>query len=319
MPGTLSMLGPQATRESAPSFGFGSGTRAHREKVFISQEHSSLSSGESPGPAVYTQIPAVGIQQDSLKHSAAHYGFGTSDRDMVARVFISHEHAALTAPKGVPGANYEQETSVGKQANSKRATLPYYSFGSSTRDDANKVFISREHAKITGGAKLHEGPKYEISAVTGSLGTQAASYGPTGFQRHIKNGTQPSWAMGKAERFGKSSTGSSVAPGPGAYTTATAVSKQVISTKPSLPLYGFGSSTRDHQEKVFISPEHSAVTGGGEAPGPGTYPMGPMTGAKVASSRQVTGKSWGFGTSQRFHDPLAKTRAANPGPGMYMI
>ena len=56
--GTRTTFGSQSSsrRRSAPSFGFGSGTREMQEKVFVSQEHAALSSGgvRSPGPAVYT-------------------------------------------------------------------------------------------------------------------------------------------------------------------------------------------------------------------------------------------------------------------------
>ena len=46
-------------------------------------------------------------------------------------------------------------------------------------------------------------------------------------------------------------------PGPGTYELHTSVGTQVSSKKGSSPIYGFGSSTRDHMEKVFIAEEHN--------------------------------------------------------------
>ena len=61
-----SMFGDQvsSTRRSAPGYGFGSSTRAHAQKVFVSKEHSMLASkGISPGPQ-YTIRSTVGPQVD---------------------------------------------------------------------------------------------------------------------------------------------------------------------------------------------------------------------------------------------------------------
>ena len=51
--GTRSTFGSQqqSKRQSAPQWGFGSSTREHQEKVFLSQDHSALNTGaRSPGP-----------------------------------------------------------------------------------------------------------------------------------------------------------------------------------------------------------------------------------------------------------------------------
>ena len=67
------MLGPQVNsrKKSAPNYGFGSSTREHQAKVFISQEHASLAPGEacSPGP-IYNDIPAIGPQVNGAMASA---------------------------------------------------------------------------------------------------------------------------------------------------------------------------------------------------------------------------------------------------------
>jgi len=317
--GTRSTLGPQGVRPSAPNYGFGSGTRETQSKVFISQEHAALAVNPlSPGPAMYSTVASVGPQVNSAMESAPRYGFGTSDRDDVAKVYISHEHEK-TMPGGLfaPGPQYNFETGIGQQVTSQKATLPLYGFGSSTREHQQKVYISAEHEKVSGGPGEGAGFKYSLHP---SLGSQVLSYGPTGYNCRVKNGSQPGWVMGKAERFGNLSSGGgsgALAPGPGTYTITPSVGVQVASSKPSLPRYGFGSSTREHANKVFISRDHAKLSGGKFAPGPGQYPVAPMTGAKVASSNGgATSSAWGFGTSKRFDDQ-GKYRA--PGPGHYVI
>ena len=92
---------------------------------------------------------------------------------------------------------------------------------------------------------------------------------------------------------------------------------QVVSTKPSTPRFGFGSSNRDHQAKVYISAEHEKTTPGGlGAPGPGQYPIGGTTGKQVRSNER-TASSWGFGTSARFR--ATAKQAGTPGPGAYVV
>ena len=80
--GTKSTFGDQTTsrRRSAPSYGFGSGTRAGQEKIFVSQEHARLQGNpSSPGPQ-YNLKSAVGAQVDSANKSAPQWAFGTAGR-----------------------------------------------------------------------------------------------------------------------------------------------------------------------------------------------------------------------------------------------
>jgi hypothetical protein len=140
--GTRSTFGDQSSsrRRSAPSFGFGSGTREGREKVFVSQEHAAVSSGgtRSPGPAVYTQKSAVGGQVSSSARSAPQWAFGTSQR------WMTNAKSAGSVPG--PGT-YDLHAGVGTQVSSKQSSAPLYGFGSSTRDHQEKVFIAEEHNK----------------------------------------------------------------------------------------------------------------------------------------------------------------------------
>ena len=304
------MLGPQPMHPwvSAPNFGFGTASRDVQGKVFISQEHSALSGPESsctPGP-IYEQAITVGPKVAPSVEQQPLWAFGRDER------FPPGNKDLLNTP----GAKYEAPPSVGVQANSKKSTLPSIGFGSSTRDGQEKVYVSKDHNVALYG-KATPGPTTALSQTNTAVGKQFVSHGPTGYNRTtLKCATQPSWALGKAERF---PVGTAVpVPGPGAYRIQTAVGVQVVSTKPSLPKFGFGTSNRDHAAKVFVSKEHAATESGGrDAPGPGTYAMKSMTGYQQPSSKMRTGRSTGFGKGpERFKD-LAKDMS--PGPGYYII
>lgn len=303
--GTRTTLGPQASsqRRSPPIYGFGTSTREHRERVFISQEHAALSTGggfeRSPGPAKYTQLAAIGPQVDGARESAPLWSFGTDPRFREGKEGDSPPH-------------YDPEAGIGIQFNSRKTTLPIYGFGTSTRDDQEKVFVSQEHNAVYYG-RDGPGPIYMSEP---AVGRQTLSFGPTGYARKVKNPSQPTWIFGKAERMPSSKSTDSM-PGPGQYTIAVAVGTQASSTKKTKPAYGFGSGTREHAAKVFISHEHEKVSGGGkDVPGPGAYPSQNMTGSRIASSRQATGAAWGFGSSKRFSGPASSWV---PGPGQYVI
>lgn len=236
--GTRTTFGaqPSSKKASAPSFGFGSGTREHQAKVFISHEHSVLAgTSDSPGP-IYERNAAIGSQPEGLMASAPEWGFGSDQR-------WGRENRS-TRDNPAPG-HYGTQGAIGLQPESKKSTLPRYGFGSSTRDGMERVFVTQEHNKILFGK---ESPGPSTYMLHPALGNQLLSHAPTGFQRTIKNGTQPSWVFGKSDRLGASQ--SSWTPGPGTYKIQSAVASQVSSTKPSRPSFGFGTSNREHREKV---------------------------------------------------------------------
>lgn len=198
-PGTYgqpSSIGKQgdSTKQTAEQAGFGSSTRAMKEKVFLSEEHAKTNFGEcSPGPAVYNMKNACGKQADSKRETAASWVFSSEERFKYDFV----ERAAK-----VPGAGqYNAIGAVGSQADSKKNSLPKYSFGTSGRDQRGKVYISADHEKSAHGLNS-PGP----ASVGGksSLGRQSNSKNPNG----------SSWSFGSARRFVYNE---SRVPGPGAY------------------------------------------------------------------------------------------------------
>jgi hypothetical protein len=82
------------------------------------------------------------ILSDKRTNQTTGMGYGTRfNYDFVRRA------------KEQPGAgDYNQSVACGKQPLSMKKTLPLYSFGSSNRDQAGKVYMSREHEKSQKGA-----------------------------------------------------------------------------------------------------------------------------------------------------------------------
>ena len=133
---TRSMFGsqPLSARRSAASYGFGSSTREHQAKLFISQAHSATTASScSPGPATFGLPASVGRQYDARKASAPAYAFSTNDR------FTSG---------GVAGSGVgHAQTSFGQQASSSARSQPKFGFGSAERSQMERVFVSEEHNK----------------------------------------------------------------------------------------------------------------------------------------------------------------------------
>ena len=315
--GTKSTFGPQpmSTRTSPAIYGYGSSTREDREKVFVSHEHAALAcdSSRSPGP-IYNHLPAIGPQPTGTFSSAPTWVFGSSEQRPSAENKSLLENPA-------PG-KYDMERSIGVQHESKKETQPRYGFGTGTREHREKVFVSQEHTITSDYGKASPGPaapyrretailekghKHMLSYSSGSI----YGHGPTS---RVRNATQPAWVMGTAERFTKDST--AYVPGPGQYAIKPAVGPQADSKLHNAPRFGFGTGTREHREKVFVSHEHSKTEGSRDAPGPGQYPMPALTGKPVKAGLQKSGAAWGFGSSKRFSD-FEKERA--PGPGYYVI
>jgi hypothetical protein len=320
--GTRSTLGTQVLgqRKTEPAYGFGSATRDQAAKVFISHEHGKVTGappGAAPGP-IYDMVPAIGPQVNGAIASAPRFGFGKSTRDVAQKVFISQEHADKLASPDSPGPVYLLQKSIGPQSNGAIRTEPVYGFGTSNREHRSKVFISSEHNTTADYGRASPGPAapYQLKS---SFGMQAQTFGPSpydvGAGEGVRNGAQPSWVIGTAKRF-EADAAASV---PGAiYDVRPAVGPQVNGRLKSAPLYGFGTSNREHQAKVFISHEHGKVTGGRDAPGPGQYTVKSLTGNPVVAGHQRSGARWGFGTGKRFTDEL-RHQKDNPGPGAYVI
>jgi len=193
----------------------------------------------------------------------------------------------------------------GVQATSKRRSAPSFGFGSSTRSQAAKVFLSADHAKLSTPG-FSPGPSaYTLRA---SVGSQADG----------RKASSPQWVFGSSDRFIQASRKEVQNPGPGAYDMPQGVGTQVSSSKQTQPMFGFGSAERSHVEKVFVSEDHNKSLFGIESPGPMMYTLQSAVG-KQDLSKRGNQPTWVFASSERFRYEHVKRAATSPGPGAYVL
>ena len=191
---------------------------------------------------------------------------------------------------------------LGAQPSSQHMSFPSYGFGSGTRDQANKVFVSHEHSKLA-TTGVSPGPASFGGAAT--LGPQA-----DGAIR-----SAPSWNFGSARRFNAFDREN--VPGPGSYSARSSLGAQVTGEQQSMPIFGMGSSTRDGVKRVYISEQHSTIAlQGMSSPGPASYTLIPAVGKQGASTK-ASQPSFGFGSNKRFIDADVRRAAKQPGPDQY--
>lgn len=200
--------------------------------------------------------------------------------------------------------NHGRGTMFGSQPVSKRPSAPAYGFGTASRAQANKVFMSKDHAKTSGGA---HSPGPSVYTLRGSVGSQ-----PDG-----RKASAPHWAFGTSERFTYEKK-SQAAPGPGAYQEKGAFGTQATSRQTSQPIYGFGSATREHTAKCFVSEDHNKSRHGVDSPGPMVYKVAGAFG-KLPESKKTSQPAWVFGSTNRFQYDHVRRAATSPGPGAYSL
>lgn len=290
---------PLSARRSSASYGFGSATREHTAKLFVSNAHSATAGGRAgPGPASYSARTSIGSQIDGRKSSAPAWVMGTGDR-------FKHEDRASSAQAPGPG-QYALAGSFGMQATSSIRTQPAAGFGSAERSHLEKVFMSEEHNKSLRGTQSPGPCSYNIK---GSLGKQDSS-------RLGIGASQPTWVFGSTKRFQYDHVKRAAAtPGPGTYVSDSSTGRQASSTRHTAPLFGFGSSDRSQQAKLYLSPEHDKINFGQNSPGPCTYNLNGSVGVQH-SSKDASQPSWGFGTADRWSPTR---RDQSPGPGAYCV
>ena len=292
-------IGPQpdSRKSNAPAFGFGAADRNASSKVYVSKEHSKVDFGKLGPGAVYETKSSFGKQVDAKKRSPASVGFGSADR------FLQPSAARDNRNPQVPGpGSYPLPKAVGKQTQSKAVTEGSFGFGTSTRDHAEKVFIGKEQAKVFFGMESPGPAAYKVSSGVGK-------------QPESRNTTEPGFTIPRGGR-GKDvdMERARKLPGAGQYRTVDGVGAQPRSENRTAPKYGFGTSSRDGANKVFLGKEQAKVFLGLESPGPAS--LGPKafggTGKQLLSTRASAPKAT-FGTGVRGSYDVN----ANPGPGAY--
>tara|TARA_B110001452_G_scaffold254608_2_gene246323 strand:- start:365 stop:1282 length:918 start_codon:yes stop_codon:yes gene_type:complete len=297
-----SMMGSQANSRlrSAPSFGFGTEERSKvgGGKQFVSKESAKDKFGTmSPGPIYYPASSSLGYP------SSPSHSFGASHRYTMS--------TRTTNASPGPGT-YAMATSVGAQRDSQRHSYSSWGFGTSTRADQAKVFVSSRHAK--GVTENIDSPGPGAYPHGGSMSRQNDS------RKHSSQG----YGMGTNERFfyAKESLkeARNGAPGPGAYNLVGASGKQALSSKTSYPISSFTKADRDRTARaVYLGPKQQSAFWGRGSPGPAVYGAPNSVGMQVSSVRKSAPRC-GFGTAERFgYMDNALKAMATPGPGTYSI
>lgn len=184
---------PESQRSTSPRPVFGHSTRDGESKVWLDEDLMKATMGkDTPGPNSYKSPAGVGPQVDSKYNTLPAWKQGTAERFQDKNNGRDFPGAGTYGP-GVPA--------IGKQPISSKRTLPHAKIGTSTRDGAGKVFVSKEHEKSQHG-KITPGPT--TCPVIHSFGSQTVS----------SKRTNPSFGFGTARR---DAGPRSDVPGPGSY------------------------------------------------------------------------------------------------------
>ena len=297
-----SMLGVQhdSRKASAPVFGFGSADRNALARVFISVDHCRADFGKLGPGAVYDMKSGFGTQNSSKNANPPKFSFGTASR------FLQPSAARARRNPQVPGpGSYAAPSSIGRSMDSNAINQAAFGFGTATRDDAQRVFISAAAAKVRFGMESPGPAAYANSATQNGVGAQ-----PLSTRR-----TEPAFSVGAEKRLVYDYVERAKRlPGAGQYPAADSVGVQTLSYRETEPEFGFGTSTRDGANRVFLGKEQSKVFFGRESPGPAA--LGPTafggTGRMVQSTKSTAPVAT-FGNAGRAGGRGAQT----PGPGSY--
>ncbi|DBB08674.1 TPA: hypothetical protein ACH3X3_008210 [Trebouxia sp. C0006] len=278
-------------QRTEPAAVIGSSLRDDVAKQYVSARHSRAVGGNYSRGPVYNLEDSFGAQRLSLRPNSASYSFPK-------QVQRPTEGKARTPG---PGA-YRLKPDLDPQFNSSRLTSPRISFPIVPKDQSEKVYsgAASETAFI---GKESPGPQAYDQHGSG-MGRQALSARSNAPECHI----------GQAHRFRQKQD---VEFGTGMFQHKGSLGPQGISTKPSLPSYSLGASTRDQMYKAFLTRRHekTGVLGGLTGPGPNTAAPRSSLGPQK-TSLHTTGSRWSFSHSQRMGNPSSE---GTPGPGTYCV
>ncbi|EFJ37724.1 hypothetical protein SELMODRAFT_402263 [Selaginella moellendorffii] len=199
-----------SSKQSPEKTDFG---KATREQTYKIEEKARFI---SPGPVRCDERSSIGSQIHSANSTAPKFRFGHERRFRVRLLGSKNkerrwEWGRMQTQEGpisegsTPGAGrYDCLSSVGKQHESKKGNSPSYSIGIATRQNREKVFLSKEHDKSHFGENS-PGPAGNYR-VRSSLGHQPNS----------RNSSASAFKFGSEQRFKPYSDDR---PGPGAYDT----------------------------------------------------------------------------------------------------
>lgn len=305
---TRSMLGeqPSSAKKSAPAYGFGTGSRAQANKLFVSQEHTQLATAgmHSPGPAVYLLPASVGGKQpDGRKADPPVWGFGSAQRFRPKSAPMKPDGHAGNNPG--PGHYSTPPASVGPQVLGRLSSAPLMGFGTAERKHVRKVWISQEHTSKDLAGLESPGPAAQYS-IPGTMGKQV----------HSTAESPPAWPFGSSARA-KDQPGLA-SPGPAGYHLPQSVGPQPDSRKPRAATPGFGASTRNIRERVYLGPGHEKGAHGKLSPGPfAPYQLIDSVGKQI-HSKTASAPGAAFSKASRWATYEREVKKnSTPGPGAY--
>ena len=198
-------------------------------------------------------------------------------------------------------------SSFGSQPLSVHPSASSFGFGSSSRGAFVRQYLSPEHAQAMGG----DNSPGAIYNMLSSISKQPLS----------NNSNSAKFSFGTAERIGKKGNKADrkgmMKPGPGAYKMPSSIAAQIVSTKKSAATPSFGSSTRDNQQKLFLTTDHEKIHYGRHSPGPSIYQATSCFGIQQ-NARNRSSPMWRMSKSSRFEYDYEKRASKLPGAGQYV-
>lgn len=288
------MFGQQVSslRPSFPAYGFGTSKRMSSTRLFHTKEQSAKNVGmESPGP-IYDVPSAIGPQTSSKTVTAPSFKFGSrSESDM---------NLSKEARPG-PGT-YETEESLGMQRTSQKNTSACWKFGTSNRWSNFKGDFKSSY-ETPGMVNPRPASGWLGDAAMFSFGTSGRYEVGTGIP-----GAKPSYVL---------------APGPGTYAAASSLGLQNLSQRGTASQFRFGTATRIHQSKVYLTHAHEREYLGQHSPAPNAYKLNSSLGNQM-SSRNLSSPNFKFGSADRFSEIRTSAnklpiKYCSPGPGSYGV
>ncbi|GIL43142.1 hypothetical protein Vafri_973 [Volvox africanus] len=293
-PSGRSMFGKQADskKNNSPAFSMG-GSREGREKIFLSQSHVEIDRKCREGPGHIYNLPgALDRQAEARKETAASYSFPQTAR-------------LKPTPSTTPGPGVYQAVvhAIGEQPTSPNRSPSRVRFGSSTRDQAQKLFLSSRHIEQQRGTMGSPPGSYDLP---GALGQQVTS----------SKTSSPSFSLPRTDRLkDRYEALSKTMPAAGQYETWNSIGKQTLSLSRTMPAYGFGSSDRDKESARFLTSQHAKALRGSFSPNnyDRQQPNNITSFGKQSLSVRTNLPAYGFGSQPRMVFKTSQT----PGPGTY--
>ena len=265
--------------------------------------HKSRKAGaySTPAPGAYD---AVDIAKSTTRFSRAPKSSFGGPLAKIDRPSTGYLAGSLRFRAPGPG-NYDHDSSVDKQAESRRATAERTRFAKADRSAGQKVYMPG--SKQLGSALHNPSPNaYEVSGGQDmiSRGKKKNRAPATSFGGNLGKMKRPSMSL---------RTGAPPQCGPGTYTAKQAgIGTQVSSSKRTAPRAKFGTQDRVKGQMALAPGYKAPSTSGALNPGPGAYAHRSAVGVQSDAKKPSVAR-YSFGK-----EPRGVSRAGKvPGPGAY--